>query len=154
MKDYAIINYEYERGYSLKNTENVYEVKPKGKISNFIIRILVKLKIICQYQERITSYSAKRVEVNTESIINDLCEKINMARYAYNNDIAGIMVGREHFELMRNEHITTSATMYGNMGYFEHGQPPHMMNIPIVLNPFIDGVVFCTKDMLKDMVWK
>lgn len=153
MEKYTILNYEYDTSYSYKDTENVYEVQAKSKIFKFIIKFLIKHKIIKQYQERVTCQTAKRVCVNTQEIINDLCEKINMAHYAMNGEIAGIMVGREQFKLIRDDYIKSSATIHAPLMYSNDGSRT-IMNVPIVLNPFIDGVVLCTKDMLKDMVWR
>lgn len=146
----AILNYEYEPTWTHENPSNVYEVKSQNKKVRRCINLMVKRKLIEPYKERARIHSAKSVKVDTQSIINDLCEKINMFRYAHNQEIAGIMVGREHFELLRDDYVNSSKTMYGKMAYIDMGCRK-IMNVPIVLNPFIDGVVFCTKDMLKDM---
>lgn len=148
-----IKNYEYDASVFYKDLSGVYKIKSGGKVAKFLINTLRKLGLICQYQEKIASHEIKSVTVNTDKIIDEICKRIDVGPYVMGGEIAGIMVGREQFELIRTDYAMRSSTVVGRMMYSESGDY-RIMGVPITLNPFIDGVVFVTKDMIKDMAWK
>lgn len=146
----TITNYEYDMDYRYEKTDDVYQLTAKNRITKVIVKILSKLNIIKPYEQRITVRAAKQYSIDEREIINDLCNKIAMHRYAMDNNIAGIMVGREQFGLIREDYVKSSISFMTQFGYMDNGRQ-RIEDVPLVLNPFMDGVVFVTRDMIAAM---
>jgi hypothetical protein len=132
-----IVNYKIERTMIYKDLSDTYVLNHKNKFINWLVKLLLKKKVISQYQE--TSLKYERAEIKKDKVI-DLIRHLERDIYrTTSNKPISIIIGFDKFRQLEIEcyeeiKFTMPFEMMGNEGR-------KIFGLNIVLNPRIDGLV-------------
>ena len=137
MEKQTIINYKISEDVQYVAVPNVYEFKTKHKIVEFLIKVLVKLKVISTYQQGRITYKA--VEIKYDKVY-ELIEHLFRELYSSNfSTPRKIILGREQMQKLGTEMYEKANFMIPLEINGRDGMK--YRNVEIEINPRIDGVV-------------
>ena len=136
-----IVNYHLSSECRLLayNQEHLTILK-KSRFSNFIIKILLKFKVIEYKREYERKLDVFQIELDLEFLGDTIRKELSYFREK-GRDIEKVIVGREqYYELLKGDLMDVIFDVPSNSDSFSY------IGVRVQLNPYIDGVVFLPKE--------
>jgi hypothetical protein len=125
------------------NTQKYY-YETNNKFVEWLLDKLIKHNLIekKEYIDRKRRISYQEVSIDTRKLIDFIIEHMNKMRYYNCENVEKILIGGKYLRMMELE-VTQSIFINH---YEPNGNLSMFCGIPIVLCPYIDGIVFVPKE--------